>query len=230
MPSRTLVRIRRDINRLESTIDDNKDAQPALAALEPLVHAQAALVNKAWQRYQGAAVQGDKERAERDTALGKLHDWMGAWRPVLLYTVPGAEQNVRTLPPSGATPDDLIRAAGDIAAFIKENPGTAAYRKAALDQLGNLLDQARKDTDEANVALPAETAARAAFSEAALAANTLVVRGSEVVRALFGAHSPQYRQFIDHSPADQQQESADASAGEPAAAGSGNGAAAGASA
>lgn len=230
MPSRTLIRVRRDINRLESTIEEFKDTQPALAALEPLVKGQAALVNSNWRRYQAAAVKGDKERAERDTALGRLHDWMAAWRPIVLYTVPGAEQNVRALPPSGATPDDLIRAAGDLAQFIKENPATTSYRKGALDALGDLLVQAQKETDQANSALPAEVAARAAFTEAATAANPLVVRGSEVVRALFGAHSPQYRQFIEHSAADQQQEGADANAGEPAAAGAGDGASAGASA
>ena len=155
---------------------------------------------------------------------------MGAWRPIVLYTVPGAEQNVHALPPSGSTPDDLIRAAGDLGKFIKENPGTGAYRKAALDALGDLLDKAKKESSEATVALPEETRARAAFTEAALAANALVVRGSEVVRALFGPHSPEYRQFIDHSAADQQAETSDANTGESAAAGAGNGAAAGASA
>ena len=155
---------------------------------------------------------------------------MGAWRPIVLYTAPGAEQNVRSLPPSGATPDDQIRAAGDLAQFMKENPGAASHRNAALAALSDLLDQAKKETGEANTALPAEVAARAAFTEAATAANPLVVRGSEVVRALFGAHSPQYRQFIEHSAGDQQQESADASAGEPAAAGAGDGASTGASA
>ncbi len=51
-----------------------------------------------------------------------------------------------------------------------------------------------------------------------LAANSFLVHGTEVVRAVFGPTSRQYKQFIEHNSADHAELDSAASAGEPAAA------------
>ena len=196
MPSRNQSMIRRDINRLQDTIERHQETYPALAAILPMVASAAELVNTSWQDYQTSAVTGDKERQERDDAINTLIAWIQRWRPVFLMLVPGAATNLRQLPSSGATPDDLIRVAEDMSEFINTNPGAEGFRAAAIADLGEKIAAARKETAEATAAFPAEAAARQAYSEACASANAILIRGTEVIRAIFGPTSPEYKQFI----------------------------------
>lgn len=206
MPSRSQAMIRRDINRLKDTTERNADDHSALAAIKQMVSSAAETVNSAWQRYQVTAIAGDKEREERESAVRSLIEWLQRWRPVLLLVVPGAAVNIRTLPPSGATPDDVIRVAEDMIEFVKNNPGAESFRDQALQDLGDNLENARKETSEAAAALPAEAAARQTYSEACQIANNVLVSGTEVVRAIFGRTSPEYKQFIARSSASEEGE------------------------
>lgn len=206
MPSRNLAMIRRAINRLKETLERHQSNYPALAVIYPTVDFTAEKVNIAWRNYQSSAVAGDKEREERDNAVNILVKWIQRWRPVLLMLVPGADKNIRNLPSRGATPDDVIRVSADLVEFIKNDPGAESFRAAAIDDLGDGIANARKETSEAADALPAEAAARQAYSEACLEANNILIRGTEIVRAIFGRTSPEYKQFIARSSSSEEDE------------------------
>ena len=206
MAYRSQSMFRRGINRLYETVKRNKDNHPALAAISPLVNEHRDRVNETWQNYQGAAVAGDKEREERDTAVGILMSWIQEWRPVTFMLVPGASQNVHTLPASGTTTDDVIRVADDLSKFIKTNEAAGQFRESALSQLGDKLKDARKENRDAVSALPKEAVARELFSEACEAANSVLVKGSEVVRSIFGRTSPEYKQFIIRNSKEEEDE------------------------
>ncbi|NQT27260.1 hypothetical protein HQ585_18040 [candidate division KSB1 bacterium] len=199
MPARSLKMIRRDINRLKDTIQRHKESHAALAAFEGPVSSATQKVNEAWQNYQKVAVAGDKEREERNTAIGNLLGWIQRWRPVVLLLVPGANENLRKLPSSAPTPDDVIRVAEDMVRFIQEHTGSGLDAEAALADLGDSIEETRKETRDAVAALPAESEAREAFTEACLEANPILVRGTQVVRAIFGRTSPEYKLFIARS-------------------------------
>ena len=98
MPTRNQTIIRRDINRLKDTIERHKDNNPALSALLPIVESVCDSVNSAWNNYRSVAVQGDKERAERETAVDTIIKWIQRWRPVIILYVPGADKNIKILP------------------------------------------------------------------------------------------------------------------------------------
>ena len=102
--------------------------------------------------------------------------------------------------------DDVIRTAEDMAEFIKGNPGAESFRSEAMAALGEMIAAAKKETAEASDALPAEAAARQAYSEACLAANSILTRGTEVIRALFGRTSREYKQFIARTGAKEEAE------------------------
>lgn len=196
MPARSLKLIRRDINRLKDSIERHKEAQPAMAAMETQVAAAAQKVNETWQHYQTVSVEGDREREERDTAIGNLTNWIQRWRPIILMTVDGADENLSKLPPGAPTPDDVARVAEDMVRFIQEHAGDVFDAQSAITDLGDGIEKARKENLEAVAALPAETEAREAFTEACLEANPILVRGTQVVRAIFGRTSPEYKMFI----------------------------------
>ncbi|MBN1129442.1 MAG: hypothetical protein JXA71_10670 [Chitinispirillaceae bacterium] len=205
MPSRTLTMIRRGINRLNDLVKQHPEI-PALRVIGAAVASCADNVNAALQRFQNAAIDGDRERAERDTAMGELLTWVQSWRPVILMLVPGADKNIRNLPYDAPTPDDLARVAEDMLTVMKENQETADILQPATADLGDKIEKARKETAEANMALPAETVARAEYSEACLNANNILVRGSEIVRTVFGRTSPEYKQFIERSKGNEEEE------------------------
>jgi hypothetical protein len=208
MPTRSQVRIRRDLNRLDALLAKHED-QPALAVLRVDVSAAAWLVNRSFQFLQEAAVTGDRERNERDAAVEKVRNWVQQWRPVVLIKIPAAAANVRQLPARGATPDDQIRVAEDLRNLIATNPGAESFRDAALEALGDRLEQAARETNEATSALPAEAGAQAALTEATLSGNELLVRALDIVRAVFGPTSPEYRQFMMRSTSDTDAEEED---------------------
>lgn len=172
-----------------------------LEAIAAIVEAVAEKVNSSYQTFQQAAVSGDKERDERDSAVGVLLTWVQDWRPVVMLIISGASDNIRNLPATGATPDDIIHVAEDMQSFIQENAEAESFRQSALDALGTKLDDAKKETTEATQALPIEAAARSAYTEACIEANTILVRGSEIVRSIFGRTSPEYKQFITRAGA-----------------------------
>ncbi|MEM9490627.1 MAG: hypothetical protein AAGC55_15885 [Myxococcota bacterium] len=154
------------------------------------------MVNERWQAFQQAVVTADKERTERNTAVDAVRRWVQRWRPVVLLVVPGASTNLRALPPAGATPDDMIRVAEDLRQFLGSNPGAADIRDAALSDIGDGVTIARSELAVARAARPVAAATREAFTQSVISANEVLVRGSEVVRAIFGATSPEYKQFI----------------------------------
>ncbi len=117
MPLRSQTIIRRGINRLDDLIKNNESSGPALVAVSGVVASAKDSVNGAWQDFQSAAVAGDKEREERDETIRILLDWVQQWRPVILLLVPGAEANIRNMPPGAATPDDVIRVVEDMVAL-----------------------------------------------------------------------------------------------------------------
>lgn len=196
MPARSQSLIRRDINRLSETIQRHGDTHPPLTAIAPMVHEAAEKINSAWQKYQQAAVAGSKEREDRDSRVKDLLNWIQRWRPALLMIIPGADANIHRLPPNGATPDDVIRVAEDMQALIQEKGDGL---QPALEDLGDAITLAKTETTEATAALPAEAEARKIFSDTCLDANGILVRGSEIIRAIFGRTSPEYRQFIARS-------------------------------
>lgn len=206
MPYRNQSIIRRDINRLFETIERNLTKSTALKALVNLVKEACDQVNSSWQNYQAAAIKGDKERQERDNALKKLLNWIQIWRPIIFLHIHGASSNIRSLPSGAATPDDLIRVAEDMKKVIASNPQAESIREDAQNELGDLLENAKKETSEATEALPLETEARSAYSEACRKANDVLVRGTEVIRAIFGRTSPEYKQFISRASAKEAEE------------------------
>jgi hypothetical protein len=118
------------------------------------------------------------------------------WRSIVLLIISGASDNIRNLPATGAISNDIIHVAEDMQSFNQDNNEGESFRQSALDALGTKLDDAKKETSEATQALPIEAAARSAYTEACIEANTILVRGSEVVRSIFGRTSPEYKQFI----------------------------------
>ncbi len=196
MPSRNQSMIRRDINRLNETIERHKDTQPALAAISGIVNKAAQDMNNAWQRYQAVSVAGDREREERKTAIRALIEWIQKWRPVVMLIVQGADANIRNLPSSGATPDDVIRVAGDMVKLINDNSDADSFRDSCINDLGGGLENAKKETLEAASILPQEAAARHNYSETSIVANKALNAGLNIIRSRFGPTSPEYKQFI----------------------------------
>ena len=209
MPTRSQARVRRDINRLNDLVVQHGPEQPALAAVGPVVAAATEDMNIRWRAYQAASVAADRERGERDSALGRALGWIQRWRPVVLMLVPAAAENLSKLPASGATADDTLRVAQDLLSFINERQSMEAYRQAAVDDLGDGLTVAQRELAEASAAGPAEAAAREAFSAASLHANEILVRGSQIVRAIFGATAPEYKQLVVRHAAEDDEDDSD---------------------
>lgn len=199
MPSRSQAKIRRDINRLHATIQQYKDEHPPLAVLADITAAAAEAVNKAWQDYQQLAVLGDKEREERDKTIAQLKQWIKKWRPIFILFMPGAQENIKKILYSTATPDDVIRVVEDMIELMKNNPNADRFRNEALETLGDRLEVARRETSEAVAILPREVDARRIFRDACKHANVILTRGIQVVRSIFGRTSPEYKKFIARS-------------------------------
>jgi len=195
MAYRNLALIRRHTNRLDGLVEQKKQEHPLLGVLAPKVRQVTDRVNNAWQQYQQAAIIGNKERIERDSAITVLVKWIQQWRPMVLMYVPGAQENIHKLPPNGGTADDIIRLAEDLQALISNNPAAAELKETALAELGGKLASAKKETKEAIEAMPAENAAREAYNEACIAANEILIRSLESIRSIFGPTSAEYRQF-----------------------------------
>ena len=157
-------------------------------------------------------IQGDKERDEKDKAIDILIKWIQRWRPVILLSVPGADKNLKTLPSTGATPDDVIRVAEDMIEFMKTNVGASSFNASANTDLGSAITNAKKETGEATAILPQEASARSAHTDACNSANDVLVKGLDVVRAIFGGKSPEYKQFIARK-SEKEEEEIDAEAG-----------------
>jgi hypothetical protein len=196
MPLRSQRVIRRDINRLAQTMQRHADTNPAIATLLPVVREIAEKVNTAWQNYQAATVAGKKKRKERDQTIRRILNWIQRWRPVLILLVEGANENIHKFPASGTTPDQILLVARDMLNLLTHNAAAAGFREQAQADFGITIEQAPKDIQDAVVALRVENNARQAYSKICLRANTVLIRGIEVIRAVFGRTSPEYKQFI----------------------------------
>jgi hypothetical protein len=206
MPSRTLPLIRRHINRLCATVSRNVEKSAAFQAALGLIQKKTDEVNQAYQRLQAAVVSGNREREERETAIGRLLDTLQVWRPLILMAVPGANESIRALPPGAPTVDELVQLGKDMISFIENNDATAGFREDALREISESVEAAAKESGEARVALGEEKAAAEAYTEACDSANTVLVRGTEMVRSYFGATSPEYKQFIQRESAEEEAE------------------------
>lgn len=202
MGTRTQARVRRDINRLVELID-GRPQEPALQALRSLVVPHAERVNAGARTLAAARLAQDKEAAERDTAARTVLTWIQTWRPLVLIAAPGAAANLRALPAGAATADDLLRVVSDLRALIDTYRDPAgnpfAFAEAALAGLAEADAALGRESSDAVQALAAEAAAQGEFAEATAAAAPVIVRGSQVVRALFGPTSPEYRRLVQRS-------------------------------
>lgn len=196
MSTRSQSRIRRDINRLQEVVALHREAHPVLEAMATQVNTLTAQLNAHWKAYQEVSLRGNRERQERAQVVEKLRAWLQQWRPVVLINVPGAEANLRKLPTRAATPDDLLRAVEDLRDLIHTKPTAAPFREGALHALGTLVDDARREVQDATVVLSEEKRARQDLRESSHAANTLVAHTMDILRSLFGKSSPEYRQFL----------------------------------
>ena len=205
MASRSTPLIRRGINRLVDLLD-RTSGHPALEALKAQARRAADTVNESWRTLQQAAVAGDRERSERETAAQHLKLRVQQWRPTLFAWVPAAAQNIRAIPSGGATVDDLIRCAEDMVQLFQTEQAVADIHQAALSDLTVAIEAAKLQNEDAVAALPAEAQARADYSDACDDANTVLVLGLQAVRATFGPTSHEYRQFISRDSAEQDEE------------------------
>ncbi len=206
MASRTLALIRRGINRLYDLLTRRGSEHPALQALTDVVAASTTRVNASWQQLQELSVSGDRERAERDSAVAALRTAVQQWRPVIFVRASEAAKNISTLPSGGGTVDDLVRIANDMVKLVDEYEGLSSIREAVAQQLGAAAARAEKESAEALEAYPAELRAQEAYTQACMEANEILVHGSRVVRATFGSTSPEYRQFITRGTAAEEDE------------------------
>jgi hypothetical protein len=132
----------------------------------------------------------------------------------VLIHISGAEENIHKLPTSGATADDLIRVAEDLLDLMDKNPQAESFKTMATEALGNRLTAAKKETAEALAALPAESLAREAYSEASMKANDILVRVLDIVRGIFGPKSPEYKQFMERTYQEEEEIDAESLVGE----------------
>jgi len=175
MPARSLGLIRRHTNRLNDLVQKWMGEKPALKAIQLKVEEAVGKVNATWQSYQQLAIKGDKERAERDSAMSVLNKWIQEWRPNVLLFIKGADENIHKIPSTGGTTDDTIRVAEDMVALMESSSEAETFRKDAIDSLGDKLESAKKENKEAIDALPAENLAREAYGMACSEANVILV-------------------------------------------------------
>jgi hypothetical protein len=186
---------------LYDIVEREKENHKVFSTMSQLVSKTTNDVNTAWQDYQAVSVQGDEERKEREEALDILIKWSQRWRYMLLMFVPGVILNIHKIPSRGATPDDFIRVAEDVIKLINSNKNAEPIRADAMEDLGDKLENAKKETAEATAILPAETHARNHLTDTCILANNILVRGTEIVRSIFGPTSPEYKQFIARASA-----------------------------
>ena len=199
MPVRSQEKIRRDINRLKDLIEREKNNHPSLNAILPKVSSACNDVNKTWQQYQGLSTKESKEIEERDKSIWKIKKWIQKWRPVLLIIIKGADKNLENLPSRGTTHDDTIRVAEDMAKLINENKEAASFKEFAINELGNKLENAKKELEDSTEVKPEKSNIRKKYSKNCRLANDILVKALLTVKAIFGRTSPEYKQFITKS-------------------------------
>lgn len=196
MPARSQKQIRHDLKRLKGIVDEHAPVHEGLAAIKDAVDARVADVDAKWQALVQARLTSTTEIKQRDDALGPLEHWARIWRSVVVVKVPGAQENIRTIPADGATVDDIINAAADIKHLIETHAAAEPFRDKALAALGTKLEDAQRENAEAKLAVPAMLKAAEAFADSTLAANALLVEGSRIVRNIFGANSHEYKRLV----------------------------------
>ena len=196
MAKKSQALTRRNINRLLEVCQRNAERYPAMAAFKDIAGTHADAVNTAWQTYQATSIQGDSVRESRNENLDRVKTWIQSWRPIVLAVGPGADENLRLLPAGGGTPDEIIQIATDLLKIITDHPDLEPYRELALNDLSNLLEQSRDLISSAKSAWVAERRAQLDYSEVVNESRRILVLGTQIVRANFGANSPEYKQFI----------------------------------
>ena len=207
MARRNNAMIRRDIKRLVALIEEKGSETPALAAVSGDVKEAASRIDIAWKVFQALSVKGDKDRAERDDAMDSLLSWIQQWRPVILVKIPGADMNLKTLPPKGATPDETVTVAEDMIDFMKSATVSAAFIAGAEADLGTRLEIAKALINAASDTLFMEEGAEADFTEACQFANPILVKTLKIVRSAFGPTAREYKQFIARESSDDEEDS-----------------------
>jgi hypothetical protein len=194
MAKRNNSQIRRDINRLNTTIQRHTEI-PSLTAIAKDVSEIASKVDGTYRSYQLLVVQGNSERSARDTIMIEVSKWMQEWRPVVLLKIPGAQDSIRALPNSGVTPDDIISVAKDLLELVKVHPEAKEFSEKALEKEPLIIEADTKVSNAASLFTQEREALRL-FSAACTEANNILVRGSEIVRTVFGKTSPEYKKLI----------------------------------
>ena len=194
MPTKSHTLIRQDINRLNAVIRLHQALHPPMTLIAPAVDKAAGRVNKTWRHYQALTTANMKVMDLQDSPLLTLLGWIHRWRPVIQILVPGAEIRLRKLSSRKWTVHDLIWLAEDMRMLI-ESAGDGL--EVALDDFGEGLALS-KQALRIPVSFPNETEAFEAYTKACLEANKILLRGTQIIRAIFGRTSPEYKPFIDH--------------------------------
>ena len=200
MATRSQGRIRRDINVVRDSIENFFSEYPVLASLRPIVISTSDKVNLTWRDLVDARIAQNKEAAERDQNISQLMIWVRSWRPLVLLIVPGAAENLKSLPAGASTVGAVVQVAIDTRDFIvnyKDNDDNSlAFAEAAITDLGTLIEDTQREDLEAQTALLDEERAEKAFRKATEAANPVIVQGSRIIRAIFGSKSSEYKRLI----------------------------------
>jgi hypothetical protein len=194
MPTRSHTLIRQDINRLNAVIRLHQELHPPLNLIAPVVDKAARQVNKTWRHYHGLITANMKVMDLKDSPLLTLLGWIHRWRPAIQILVPGAEIRLRKLSSRKWTIHDLIWLAEDMRMLI-ESAGNGL--EVALDDFGEGL-AISKQVLQVSVSFPDETEAFESYTKACLEANNILLRGTQIIRAIFGRTSPEYKSFVDY--------------------------------
>ena len=194
MPTRSHTLIRQDINRLNAVIRLHQALHPPLTLIASAVDKAAVRVNKTWRHYHTLIAANMKIMDLQDSPLLTLLGWIHRWRPVIQILIPGAEIRLRKLSSRRWTIHDLIWLAEDMRMLI-ETSGDGL--EVALDDFGEGLALSKRAL-QVPVSFPNENEAFEAYTKACLEANKILLRGTQIIRAIFGRTSPEYKPFIDH--------------------------------
>jgi hypothetical protein len=194
MPTRSHTLIRQDINRLSAVIRLHQELHPPLTLIAPVVDKAAREVNKTWRYYHRLITTNMRVMDMQDSPLLTLLGWIHRWRPALQILVPGAEIRLRKLSSRKWTIHDLIWLAEDMRMLI-ESVGNGL--EVALDDFGEGLALSEQAL-QVSVSFPDETEAFETHTKACLEANKILLRGTQIIKAIFGRTSPEYKPFADY--------------------------------
>lgn len=193
--AQSLTHTLRQMSRSQMTAEEASKAPPtehvAVKAIAPDLAAHYAAIVAA-----NAAV------AAAEKASGKeVRESLGAMEPLakVFDELRLLGEKLGTLYPAASqfrTPDDLIHAAEQLESDL-ELKKEEQWAAAGLAALGPVVDNAIKESTEANAALKALQKAQTARDQALGVARPVFVNFRRAVRASFGRSSRQYRELLD---------------------------------